>query len=261
MKFKILDVDHGFCALLVADNGNIMLFDCGHKTDPEFRPSTYLQQLRCSGIEYFFISNYDEDHISDLPEIRRLFTVQLLCRNKSITTAQLRELKRQSGPLSEAMKSFLEMNDRYVCPPTEPTPELPGVEYKLFHNDYGSDFEDTNNISLVTFLKCNDTRFVLPGDIETAGWEKLLEKEAFRALLRGVDYFVASHHGREDGYCADVFKYCSPKAVIFSDGPIRHATQEMANTYAKHATGISFNNESRKVLSTRKDGSLNWNHL
>ena len=108
---------------------------------------------------------------------------------------------------------------------------------------------------------CNDTRFVLPGDIETAGWEKLLEKEAFRALLRGVDYFVASHHGREDGYCADVFKYCSPKAVIFSDGPIRHATQEMANTYAKHATGISFNNESRKVLSTRKDGSLNWNHL
>ena len=261
MKFKILDVGHGFCALLGAENGNIMLFDCGHKTDPEFRPSTYLQQLGCSGIEYFFISNYDEDHISDLPEIRRLFTVQLLYRNKSITTAQLRELKRQSGPLSEAMKSFLEMNDRYVCPPTEPTPELPGVEYKLFHNDYGSDFEDTNNISLVTFLKCNDTRFVLPGDIETAGWEKLLEKEAFRALLRGVDYFVASHHGREDGYCADVFKYCSPKAVIFSDGPIRHATQEMANTYAKHATGISFNNESRKVLSTRKDGSLNWNHL
>ena len=259
MKFEILDVDHGFCALLVADNGNIMLFDCGHKTTPEFRPSTYLQQLACSGIERLFISNYDEDHISDLPEIRRLFTVQTLFRNESITTAQLRKLKRQAGPLSEAMKSFLDMNDKYVYPVTMPGPEFPGVEYRLFHNDYGSDFEDTNNISLVTYLNCNGTRFVLPGDIATAGWEKLLEKEAFRASLNGVDYFVASHHGREDGYCAAVFQYCSPRAVIFSDGPLLYATQEMANTYAKHATGISFNREPRKVLSTRKDGSLTWN--
>ena len=38
MNFQILDVGHGFCALLTADNGNIMLFDCGHKTAPEFRP-------------------------------------------------------------------------------------------------------------------------------------------------------------------------------------------------------------------------------
>ena len=144
-------------------------------------------------------------------------------------------------------------------PPTEPIPEFPGIKCNIFHNDYGSDFEDTNNISLVTFLNCNGTRFVLPGDIATAGWEKLLEKEAFRASLKGVDCFVASHHGREDGYCAAIFQYCSPRAVIFSDGPILYETQEMANTYAKHATGISFSGELRKVLSTRKDGSLSWN--
>ncbi len=257
MKFEILDVGHGFCALLTADNGNSMLFDCGHKTVPEFRPSTYLQQLGFSGIGRLFISNYDEDHISDLPEIRRLFTVQTLFRNRSITTAQLRELKRQSGPLSEAMKSFLEMNDEYIYPESLPLLEFTGIEYSLFHNNYGSDFDDTN-ISLVTFLNCNGTRFILPGDIATAGWEKLLEKEAFKASLNEVDYFVASHHGREDGYCAAVFQCCSPMAVIFSDGPILYATQEMANTYANHASGISFNGGPRKVLSTRKDGSLTW---
>ena len=111
MKFKILDVGHGFCALLIADNGNIMLFDCGHKAYPEFRPSRLLQDLGYSSIKQLFISNYDEDHISDLPRIRKLFDIQILVRNKSISTEQLRRLKRQSGPLSEAMLSFLDMNE------------------------------------------------------------------------------------------------------------------------------------------------------
>lgn len=258
MKFEILDVGHGFCAVLRADDGNIMLFDCGHKRIPEFRPSTYLRQRGHSRVERLFISNYDEDHISDLPEIRRCFRIRTLYRNRSITTAQLRGLKRQAGPLSEAMRSFLEMNDAYVYPPRESDSEFPGVEYRLFHNDYGSDFRDTNNISLVTFLSCNGSDFVLPGDLATAGWERLLENQDFRTCLRGVDYFVASHHGREDGYCAAVFQYCAPKAVIFSDSPIRYATQEMANTYAKHATGVVVGVESRKVLSTRRDGTLTW---
>jgi len=30
MEIKIFDVSHGFCALLVADNGNVALFDAGH---------------------------------------------------------------------------------------------------------------------------------------------------------------------------------------------------------------------------------------
>ena len=259
MKFQILDVGHGFCALLIADNGNTMLFDCGHKTTPEFRPSTYLRQLGFSSIERLFISNYDEDHISDLPRIRSSLAIHALHRNKTITTAQLRELKRLSGSLSEAMKSFLDMNEKYVYPETWPIPEFPDVSYRLFHNNYGIDFKDTNNISLVTFLSCRGTHFVMPGDIATAGWEKLLANEDFRASLKSVDYFVASHHGREDGYCATVFQYCSPRAIIFSDSPIQYATQEMANRYGRHATGIVFGGERRKVLSTRRDRTLTWN--
>ena len=146
-----------------------------------------------------------------------------------------------------------------MCPATISSLDFPNVSHTLFHNNYGTDFQDTNNISLVTFLNCGGTHFVLPGDIATAGWTSLLKRRDFRESLRNVDYFVASHHGREDGYCADVFRYCSPKAIIFSDGPIKYATQEMANKYARHATGTVLNGEQRKVLSTRKDGGLTWN--
>ena len=258
MRFQILDVGHGFCAILIAENGNTMMFDCGHKPTPEFRPSTYLWQLGQSSIERLFISNYDEDHISDLPEVCRLFSIRIFHRNRSITTSQLHELKKQSGYLSSSMTTLLDLNDSYVYSEPVPPPEFSGVEYITFHNRYQLDFEDTNNISLVTFLNCNGTQFVLPGDLGYEGWERLLQDESFNNVLQNVDYFVASHHGRKDGYCEAVFEYCNPRAVIFSDGPVTHSTQEMANTYGKHASGIQFNGVTRKVLSTRRDGTLTW---
>ena len=76
-----------------------------------------------------------------------------------------------------------------------------------------------------------------------------------------MNYFVASHHGRESGYCKEVFDYCNPNAVIFSDGPIVHDTQKMADTYGQHAKGIQFNGHCRRVLSTRKDGTLTWSNI
>lgn len=258
MRFQILDVGHGFCALLIADNQNTMMIDCGHKSMPEFRPSTYLWQLGQTSIERLFISNYDEDHISDLPAISRLFSIRILHRNRSITTSQLRELKLQTGHLSSAMTTLLTMNDAYVYSEPVPPPEFPGVEYINFHNNYQLDFDDTNNISLVTFLNCNGTQFVLPGDLGYEGWERLLQNESFKNALRNVEFFVASHHGRKDGYCEAVFEYCNPRAVIISDGPVSYSTQEMANTYGRHARGIQFNGEIRKVLSTRRDGTLTW---
>ena len=235
MRFEILDVGHGFCAWLRHDNGNVMLFDCGHKTDPEFRPSIYLPNQGIHRIERLFVTNYDEDHISDLPRLRARLSISILRRNKSISVSQLRELKRQSGPISDAMSSLLEMSDGYTSPVTDP-PDFPRVTFTTYHNDYPV-FRDTNNLSLVVFLTCNGTKFLMPGDLETAGWRALLANAAFRTELAGVHVFVASHHGRENGYCRELFDPCHPDVIIFSDSNIRHATQQMANTYAQHASG------------------------
>jgi len=98
-----MDVGHGSCSYLVADNGNLMLFDCGHKTDPEIRPSSHLSALGHSSVERLIISNYDEDHISDLPELLDTLTVSILRRNKSIDQDQLRALKQETGQISGAM--------------------------------------------------------------------------------------------------------------------------------------------------------------
>lgn len=257
MKFTILDVGHGFCAYLVADNNNLMVFDCGHKTDPEIRPSYHLYHEGQRSIERLFITNFDEDHISDLPNIQKYVKARILHKNPSISVDELRRLKLQSGPITPAMETLLEMMEEYSGGVSNP-PDFPRVEWKSFWNKYSSDFDDTNNISLVTFLDLGDATVLIPGDLEKPGWENLLGLSEFRERLRSVDVFIAPHHGRKNGYCADVFQYCTPQVVVMSDGPIVHATQEMVNTYANHATGINYGVRTRYVLTTRNDGTISW---
>ena len=254
MNITIHNVGHGLCVSLIHENGNTMLWDCGHSENN--RPSKFLPSSEINKIDYFFVTNYDEDHVSDLPNLRSKLNIGILSRNPSISPTQLRQLKiQQSGEISVAMDSVINMMETYNGPIID-LPSFPGVDYKLFYNNYIQDFNDTNNISLVTILNCGGRGFIIPGDIEVDGWKHLLKNDEFRNELKKVSIFIASHHGRESGYCNEVFDICSPDVVIFSDSEIKHATQEMASTYGNHSRGIVFNGETRYVLSTRKDGSL-----
>ena len=139
--------------------------------------------------------------------------------------------------------------------------EPEGLHVKFYHCNYPS-FTDTNNLSLLVFLDIGDVSFVLPGDLEREGWLELLTIQHVQDLLKHVNVFVASHHGRESGYCRAVFDYCHPSLIVMSDGPIQHDTQQMATTYAQHASGEYFTTggtrELRKVVTTRKDGNIFW---
>ncbi len=257
MRFTIHDVGHGFCAHLKHDNGNVMLWDCGHRTDPENRPSQFLPQSGVSIVHRMFITNYDEDHISDLPNLRRAVRIDILHGNPSITPTQLKQLKEKSGPITDAMSTLLAMHDSDNSDVTNP-PSFPDVTLKNFYCTYPTDFQDTNNLSLVTFLETPMSNFMIPGDIEKPAWQKLLQITDFRDSLSRVTVFIASHHGRASGYCKEIFDYCTPEVVVFSDGTKQFATQEETNTYAAHALGINLKGHTRRVLTTGRDGTIFW---
>ena len=258
MRFEILNVEHGFCAYVIGSDGGVLLFDCGHGTAN--RPSTFLPARDITNIRRLFVTNYDEDHISDLLAVRRSLYIEVLTRNSSMTSGQIRSLK--TPPIIPAMNELLDMIDSFTGEVSPQQLEPAGLQVWCFSNDYPM-FTDTNNLSLLTFLDVGGVSFVLGGDLERAGWLALLQKPQVQGLLKRVHVFVASHHGRESGYCAEVFDYCTPRLVVMSDGPIRHDTQLMASTYAQHALGELFSSpsgqETRKVVTTRKDGNIFWN--
>jgi beta-lactamase superfamily II metal-dependent hydrolase len=256
MEISILDVGHGFCAYVVADNGSNMLIDCGHNQQTGFHPADYLLGRGCVGINRFFVLNYDEDHLGALPRllsVAHLVPIHILHRNTSITPGQLRALKRSSGPLGAGMTALLGMLESYTATVVVP-PVYPGLEFSVFYNEFPT-FTDTNNLSLVIFLHYPGISIVFPGDLETAGWRQLLARADFQRQLGRVNIFVASHHGRVDGYEAQVFDYCSPDIVVISDEAVQYETQE--HNYSRHARGIVWNaTDIRRVLTTRKDGNL-----
>jgi beta-lactamase superfamily II metal-dependent hydrolase len=254
MEIKIFDVSHGFCAYLVADNGNVMLFDCGHNEKTDFKPSSYLPTNGFTGIEHLIIQNFDQDHVSDLHNLLEKLPVELFFRNRSITPKSLMTLKDNNGSVTDAMRAAINLHSEYVHAPKS-EPSFPGIEFECYSNSYPQ-FTDTNNLSLVSFIHYEGMGIIFPGDIEKSGWEELLKYESFCNQLKRVNIFIASHHGRENGYYKEVFDYCTPEIIIISDQKIVYDSQK--NKYSQHATGIPWNGgpEKRYVLTTRSDGDI-----
>jgi hypothetical protein len=107
----------------------------------------------------------------------------------------------------------------------------------------------------VTFIFYNDVGIIFPGDLEKSGWEEFLSDPAFVMCLGRTNIFIASHHGRLNGYSDKVFGYCNPQIIILSDKAIEHDTQSH-DFYRRHAKGIYFGDSFRRVITTRNDGKI-----
>ena len=248
--------------MVTADTGSRMLIDCGSNSTTGWRPSRHLPSSGIRSIDMFVVTNYDEDHVTDLPNLRASSgdgqpNVQLksLLRNKTVSIQALRQMK-SAGGMGYGTKELLSMITEYTGGPL--SVDWGSLSYNIFSNSYPNDFTDTNNLSLVLFLHCFDLNLVFPGDLETAGWDKLLENDKFVEELKSVNVFVASHHGRESGRSDSIFQIegVMPEIVIFSDAGIQFDTQNTAEWYRKRSRGIKFRGGKRHVFSTRRDGKI-----
>ena len=252
MKIEIFDVELGQCAMVHCPNGKKVMIDAGHNASIPWYPSVH---FKGQGIDRFIISNFDEDHVSDFVDLRKNCKIKLIHKNHSVSPAALKDLKDGIAGMGVGIRAVY---DWMNSPPGTGVPaDLEEVEAVFYYNEYGT-FDDTNNLSVATFFHYEDFTILFPGDLEVEGWEELLKFKNFQNDLSKVDIFVASHHGRENGYCPEVFDYCEPTMIIISDGSIKHATQEKTTGwYEKKASGLtSKSGKNRSVLTTRKDGHI-----
>ena len=263
MLLEIFDVEHGACALITTSNGKRVMIDCGHNNSTGWRPSFMLLGRGISALNQLIVSNYDEDHVSDLPNLVALIDIKVLARNGSVSASTIRQLKSEDG-MDKGIDALCRAIDTRFTggPPSLIDDDYGDTSFTFFRNTPGVPpfgFDDENNLSLVTFVTCGAHRFIFPGDMEKAGWRELLKNPIFRVYLNGVTNFVASHHGRENGYLEEVMDLCPHiHAVIISDKKMGHQTQEMVPSYRKHAKGFWINGGERRVLTTRRDGYMSF---
>jgi hypothetical protein len=268
MQLRIWDVQHGACAmlhhLLNGNAGRLAMIDSG--STQEWRPSIFIKNdLRRDRLDYLFITNADQDHMSDLEGLwENGIAVSTLTRNPYPSADELRKIKAVGG-MSDDIERFLNIHASYNQPVTEPFDvHMGGITHKTFFNKF-PEFKTTNDLSLAVFIEFAGFKILFPGDLEEDSWLALLERQDFQQELTGVDVMVAAHHGRENGYCEDVFDYCRPRAVVMSDKAIVHDTQGMTQTYRQHVVNnwpdgvlVATTMKRRHVLTTRLDG---WIHF
>lgn len=263
---QIFNVEHGACALLTmpqAGNCHRILIDCGHNASTQWYPGPHLRQLGVTELQLLVVTNYDEDHVSGFRNlIEQGINVHRILRNPAVTPATIAHLKSEDGmgrgidALVQVLTHFPQLD---VAGNQFPLPNGVGMEW--FWNPYPF-FEDENNLSLVVVLDLYGFKFMFPGDMEKRGFRNLLNTNArFRAIVSEVNVLVASHHGRENGICEEMFDTwgCRPKLVVISDDYKQHATQETTNYYGSKAQGIADFRRAqglRRVLTTRSDGEL-----
>ena len=261
MRIEIHDVGHGGCTVITGPHGHRLMLDCGLNLARSWFPSVIYGGQR---IDTLMLMNLDEDHCEDLSYLWRACPIGGLVSNPTVTAQALRAIKSKNGMRSGvaiAADVLQKFGNGFIG---DWSHALGGVQWHAFWNRYGTDFDDTNNLSLAVFVSFSGFTILFGGDLECAGWRKLLLIPAFRSRLGTTNVYVASHHGRENGCCEDIFELCRPSLVIFSDGDKKHGTQETNSWYAARASGVPDYSRPhgllgpplRKVMTTRSDGTI-----
>lgn len=266
---QVFNVEHGACALLTTPAGlghwRRVLIDCGHNATTGWYPGRHLRSMGVTFLEQLVVTNYDEDHVSGYPDLlAQSVHVDWVFRNTSVTPSTITHLKSETG-MGRGINALVQSLGGFGPPGGNgnPPPTFPGVSMEYFHNDYPV-FDDENNLSLVLYLKVYGTSFLFPGDMECDGFEHLLATSArFRQIVPSINVLVASHHGRDNGVCEDMFDThgCRPQLVVISDDYKQYDTQETTRYYASKAKGINnfrASGVNRRVLTTRSDGDIHF---
>ncbi len=255
MEVKIFNVEHGSCAMAFTNCGCTIVFDCGHNSSESnfWSVQTELNSREIDHIDRFVVSHAHEDHLSGLPYVSAPICV--LSSHNEITAPVLRILC--TKPFGSGVKRYIQLRERMTSPRSQTFQS--GVEIHSYRIPLSAS-TDLNNTSLITFLFYGEFGIVFPGDVEESGWNWHLQDGNFRSSLSRVNVFVASHHGRKNGYNSSIFNYCtSTDVVVFSDTNHKYDTQKTTSLYSQHANGITFNSgKVRYVLTTRNDGNISF---
>lgn len=264
MKLQIFDVEHGACALLTCDDNTRLMIDCGHNATNQWYPGSYLRTRGINRVDMLAVTNYDEDHVSGIGNLLDNVNVGWLHRNTSVSTATLRNLKREHGMGAGITRLCDAIDNVFTGDGTAPQPTFAGLERQWFRNAYPT-FTDENNLSLAYFLSCHGKGVLFTGDLEPAGWTELLKSADFKSVCGKTNVLVAPHHGRIDErdrpFFRDTLKPLFPNVffVVISDKGYMYDTQQTIPIYRGFAKGGKFRGqEARQVLTTRSDGAMEF---
>jgi hypothetical protein len=273
LECMIFNVEHGFCAFIKSPNDYGLMIDCGERLG--FSPIKWVRQHYNYGngnIEYFegrriaelVLTHLHADHFSDVGSFHGPAKDRPKILNRDKKTLKFIDEKIKEEKDSSRRK-LLQNFKKFQAKYDQDVKSKP---------DWGFDFFDTYQISYDDAVDINENRdkiinnrsyligieyagkkILIPGDIEEDGWEKAFGYSRVRKILKGTNFLVTSHHGRESGCNSNMLKYTGiPDIYIVSarardDGTFYQFYSNPKNSKGYMVTG---DDKPSHVVSTKK---------
>lgn len=186
------------------------------KQPSDYNLLPFLKSLGCSRIDHLLITHNDADHMGELVHVLDEIKVKHLYLAKGSHM----EIRNLLEPIRGTTIHLVKTGD------------MIGEHLRLrVLSPEASQGE--NNDSLVAYFSLNQQRFLLTGDLEIAGEEKLIEN--YPQLK--TDFLKIGHHGSNTSTGEELLKKTRPKYAIISAGKNNrygHPTEETLAKLKKH---------------------------
>lgn len=245
MRCTFLAVGHGSCIVVETADNRTLLYDAGAITGPEVTRrhiAPFLWNRGIRRIDEIFLSHADLDHFNGLPDLLERFAVgQVSCT----PTFQQRDLP----GVQFTLKSLQEHRIPVRILRAGDILTAGDVQMQVLHPPWTGPEGKENVRSLVLLIHHGDHTFLLTGDLEKNGLEKVLAMPPVN-----VDVLMAPHHGSRFANNDALANWAQPKCVISCEGKPRSAGGR-PNPYARlGAIYLSTWEHGAVTLHSKEDG-------
>ncbi len=260
LRVIVHNVGHGQSVHAFTPAGEVVVIDLG--CSESFSPLEWLKD-QTTTIDSLIITHPHGDHIDEILKIKSMgLRVRQFWRPKWLPKDEV--YKQNQASYTEKLDRYFEMSDSYNQPiPDNELVGNPNVSGGVSIDKYASKncgVSNINNHSGVVVFSYSGSKIIIPGDNEPPSWRVLKDRADFQAAVTSTDIFMASHHGRESGYCSELFDLFKPSLCVVSDS--RAQDTNASSRYSAHATGWTVHSRSgrqsktRCCITTRSDGFI-----
>jgi competence protein ComEC len=203
LKIHYIDVGQAD-SILIQQGSQNMLIDAGNNDDSDLVIS-YLRKQGIKKLDYIIGTHPHEDHIGGMDYVINNLEIGKVFMPKK--TADTRTYK-------DVIKAIKAKNLKITVPKPGNSYDLGEAEWTILAPEFGKEYKDTNNYSIVLRMTFGSKSFLFTGDAEDIAEEEILMK----GYTVKSDVLKAGHHGSHSSTTNAFLKAVSPEYAVISCG-------------------------------------------